>query len=57
MPAVVGGVLLNVYFALRAAGRSSRQAVAAERELLVPWLESRLAAGHSRSMGDARGKR
>jgi AcrR family transcriptional regulator len=42
--AVVGIVLVHVYFASRAAGLTSAAAVDLERSLLVPWLEARLAA-------------
>jgi AcrR family transcriptional regulator len=42
--ATVAAVLVDVYFGARTSGRSSAEAVAFERELLVPWLETRLAA-------------
>jgi AcrR family transcriptional regulator len=42
--AVIGVVLVQVYYAGRAAGLSSSAAVDEERALLVPWLEGRLAA-------------
>jgi AcrR family transcriptional regulator len=42
--AVVGAVLLHVYFGLRGAGRTSGQAVDVERRLLLPWLSTRLEA-------------
>jgi AcrR family transcriptional regulator len=41
--AVVGAVLVHVYFASRSAGLTSAAAVDVERSLLVPWLEARLA--------------
>lgn len=41
--AVIGAVLVQVYFAARSAGASSAEAVAIERALLVPWLEDLLA--------------
>jgi AcrR family transcriptional regulator len=41
--AIVGAVLVHVYFAGRSAGLSSAAAVDVERSLLVPWLEARLA--------------
>jgi len=47
VPAVVGSVLVNVYFGLRAAGRTSAEAVEVERELLLPWLERRLEASRT----------
>jgi len=47
VPAVVGSVLLNVYFGQRAAGRTSAEAVEVERELLLPWLERRLEASRA----------
>ena len=40
--AVVGAVLVHVYFAGRSAGLTSAAAVDVERSLLVPWLEARL---------------
>jgi AcrR family transcriptional regulator len=42
--ATVAAVLVQVYFGARSSGRSSAEAVAFERELLVPWLERLLAA-------------
>lgn len=42
--AIIGAVLVNVYFAARSAGLSSADAVAIERAFLVPWLEGRLAS-------------
>jgi AcrR family transcriptional regulator len=41
---VIGAVLVHVYFAMRSTGTSTDDAIAAEAALLVPWLESRLAA-------------
>jgi AcrR family transcriptional regulator len=41
---VIGTVLVQVYFTVRSAGGSSEAALDVERRLLVPWLESRLAA-------------
>jgi AcrR family transcriptional regulator len=40
--AVIGAVLVHVYFAGRSAGLTSAAAVEMERTLLVPWLEARL---------------
>ena len=42
--AVVGTTLVQVYFAIRSAGGSSEAALDVERQLLVPWLQTRLAA-------------
>ena len=42
--AVVGAVLVHVYYSSRSAGLTSVAAVDVERSLLVPWLEARLAA-------------
>ncbi|HUQ78875.1 MAG TPA: TetR family transcriptional regulator [Patescibacteria group bacterium] len=42
--AIIGAVLVHVYFAARSAGLSTVDAVAVERALLVPWLEARMAA-------------
>jgi AcrR family transcriptional regulator len=42
--AVVGAVLVHVYFAGRSGGLTSAAAVDVERSLLVPWLAARLAA-------------
>lgn len=42
--AIIGAVLVNVYFAARSAGLSAADAVAVERAFLVPWLEARLAS-------------
>ena len=42
--AVVGAVLVHVYYPARSAGLSPAAAVDVERSLLVPWLEARLAA-------------
>jgi AcrR family transcriptional regulator len=39
--AVVNSVLVQVYFAVRATGGSSIEAIAVERQFLVPWLEGR----------------
>jgi AcrR family transcriptional regulator len=39
--AVVGAVLVHVYFAGRSAGLSSAAAVDVQRSLLIPWLEER----------------
>ena len=40
--AVVGAVLVHVYFAARATGQPADAAVALERTLLLPWLTARL---------------
>lgn len=42
---VIGTVLVQVYFTVRGAGGSPEAALDVERQLLVPWLEARLAAG------------
>ncbi len=42
--ATVAAVLVQVYFGARTSGRSPAEAVEFERELLVPWLERRLAS-------------
>lgn len=42
--AIIAAVLVDVYFAGRANGLSSDAAVEVERQLLVPWLEARLAS-------------
>lgn len=42
--AVMGATLVQVYFSIRSAGGSADEALDVERQLLVPWLESRLAA-------------
>lgn len=42
--AVIGAVLVSVYYGARGAGLSSDESVAVQRALLVPWLEGRLAA-------------
>jgi hypothetical protein len=34
---------VQVYFSIRSAGGSADEALDVERQLLVPWLESRLA--------------
>jgi hypothetical protein len=41
--AVIGATLVQVYFSIRSAGGSADEALDVERQLLVPWLESRLA--------------
>lgn len=41
--AVIGAMLVSVYYAGRGAGLRSDESVAIQRDLLVPWLESRLA--------------
>jgi AcrR family transcriptional regulator len=43
--AVVGVLLVQVYFAARAAGRTADESRQLVRSLLVPWLESQLAGG------------
>jgi AcrR family transcriptional regulator len=45
---VIGSVLVQVYFTVRGAGGSSEAAIDVERQLLVPWLEARLAARDAR---------
>jgi AcrR family transcriptional regulator len=40
--AIIAAVIVNVYFAARAAGLSSADAIDVERSLLVPWLGARL---------------
>lgn len=42
--AVIGTVLVQLYFSIRSAGGSSETALEVERQLVVPWLESLLAA-------------
>jgi AcrR family transcriptional regulator len=42
--AVVGTSLAQIYFSIRSAGGSAEDALAVERQLLVPWLETRLAS-------------
>ena len=42
--AVIGTVLVQLYFTVRSAGGSPEVALDVERRLLVPWLEARLAA-------------
>jgi AcrR family transcriptional regulator len=42
--ATVAAVMVQVYFGARSSGRSQEEAVEFERELLVPWLERRLAS-------------
>jgi AcrR family transcriptional regulator len=49
--AVVGSVLINVYFGLRATGHSAERTVEVQRELLVPWLTARLSALKGRPSG------
>lgn len=47
--AVIGAVLVSVYFSGRSAGLTSDDAVGVERALLVPWLETQLATRRAAS--------
>jgi AcrR family transcriptional regulator len=40
--AVVGSVLVHVYFGLRATGHSAERAIEVQRQLLIPWLAARV---------------